>query len=283
MRGDDPQALLVTSLPLIERLCRFFCRGSRLTAEDVEDFIAHVRLHLLDNDYAVLRSFEGRCSLETFLALTIQRQLFDHRAKMWGRFRTSAAATRMGLAAIRLETLVVRDRKTIDDAIATLAQEGHAMSRGEAERIAAEFPERKARAVEVGVDDVAEQLAVGGDDVEQSAAANDRQQASRRLTDSMREAMSDLSAEDRTILRLQFDAGLSIADIARTMGLEQRPLYRRVGRICATLRERLLASGIDPAAVEDLLGRADTDFDFGLRDVANPATVSSNSMKDRKR
>lgn len=282
MRGDDPQALLVTSLPLVERLCRFFCRGSRLTAEDVEDFIAHVRLHLLDNDYAVLRSFEGRCSLETFLALTIQRQLFDYRAKMWGRFRNSAAATRGGPAAMRLETLVARDHKSLDEALATLAKEGLAMTRAEAERIAAEFPERKARAVEVGVDDVAQQLAVE-DDLDQRAASGERERTSRRVTDSMRDAMSDLSAEDRTILRLHFDAGLSVADIARTIGLEQRPLYRRLGRICTGLRERLLASGVDAAAVQDLLGRAETDFDFGLRDVAKPATVSSNAMKDTKR
>jgi RNA polymerase sigma factor (sigma-70 family) len=282
LRGDDLQGLLVASLPLVERLCRFFCRGSRLTAEDVEDFIAHVRVHLLDNDYAVLRAFEGRCSLETFLALTIQRQLMDYRARMWGRFRSSAAATRLGPAATRLEILVLRDHKTLDDALATLAREGHKLTRAEAQRMVDEFPERKTRAVEVDVDDVAPHLSVESN-VEQTAAASDRMQTSRRVTDSMRDAMSDLSAEDRTILRLHFDGGLSIADIARSTGLEQRPLYRRLGRICTTLRERLLASGVDAAAVQDLLGRADTDFDFGLRDVANAATVPSNTMKDNHR
>ncbi|HYH08533.1 MAG TPA: sigma-70 family RNA polymerase sigma factor [Thermoanaerobaculia bacterium] len=282
MRGDH-EALLVRCLPLVERLSRFFCRGSRMTAEDVEDFIGHVRLHLIDDDYAVLRSFEGRCSLETFLALTIQRQLFDYRARLWGRFRTSVAATRLGPAAIRLETLVVRDRKSIDEAVSALAQEGHGMTRAEAERLAAEFPERRTRAVETDLDDVAKQLAIPGDAIEQNATSHDRQTAKRKVTGVMREAMTDLPAEDRTILRLHFDAGLSVADIARATGLEQRPLYRRLSRIFTTLRERLLASGVDPGAVQDLLGRADTDFDFGLREVANSPAVPSTSIEDVKR
>src|SRR3954463_9641895 len=60
--STECERILVTSLPLVEQLCRFFCRGSRMAAEDVDDFVSEVRLHLIDDDYAVLRRFEGRCS-----------------------------------------------------------------------------------------------------------------------------------------------------------------------------------------------------------------------------
>ena len=99
MQSEEYERLFVASLPLIERLSRFFCRGSRMTAEDVEDFVAHVRVHLLDDDYAALRRFEGRCTLPTFLALIIQHLLCDYRARHWGalphlRGRAAAGARR---------------------------------------------------------------------------------------------------------------------------------------------------------------------------------------------
>lgn len=277
---SECERLLVTSLPLVGQLSRFFCRGSRMTAEDIEDFIAQVRLHLIEDDYAVLRRFEGRCSFPTYLAMTIQHLLFDYRAKLWGRFRPSFAAKRAGPAAVKLETLVVRDGMSPAEAAAQLTAEGDTMTAAEAERLAAEFPKRKQRAMEVDLDDFDPALAVDSNAVDENLAARDRDAVSRTVRDVMREAMSDLPAEDRTILRLYFDAGMSIADIARSLGIEQRPLYRRIPRICDVLRTRLTEAGVAPADVTDLLGRADTDFDFGLREVRNgeqePSTGTRN-------
>jgi RNA polymerase sigma factor (sigma-70 family) len=264
------ERLLVESLPLVDRLSRHFCGRSRMTVDEAEDFASHVRLHLMDGDYAVLRSYEGRCALPTFLALVIQRQLHDYRARHWGRFRSSVAATRLGPVAVRLEMLLLRDGMTIEEAVAALAAEGHAVTAGEAERLARQFPERKPRALEVAVDDVgAQELALGGDLIEQAAAAGERRATQSAVNETMREAMRELPAEDRTILRPHFDAGMSVADIARSLGLEQRPLYRRIGRICGALRERLLAAGVAAADVTEILGRADTDFEFGFREVRN--------------
>jgi hypothetical protein len=65
------------------------------------------------------------------------------------------------------------------------------------------------------------------------------------------------------------------------MGLEQRPLYRRISRICGVLRERLLAAGVSGADVTDLLGRADSDFDFGLREVRNAIAEPSTASGDK--
>lgn len=251
-----------------------------MTKEDVEDFIAQVRLHLIDDEYAVLRRFEGRCSLPTYLAMTIQHLLYDYRARQWGRFRVSAAARQLGPAAVKLETMVVRDGKSVAEAVALLAEEGHAITVAEAERLAKEFPKRRQRAMEVDVEEAAPALLVGSEAAEDGAAARERTAVSRAVGDVMRDAMSDLPAEDRTILRLHFDAGLGVADIARSLGLEQRPLYRRIARICDVLRKRLLDAGVAPADVTDLLGRADTEFDFGLREVRNAAAGPSTAEEN---
>ena len=268
MPSDEYEDLFVTSLPLIERLSRFFCRESRLSPEDVEDFIASVRVHLLDNDYAVLRQFEGRCTLPTFLALVIQRLLFDYRVQQWGRFRPSTAAQRLGPAAIRLELLLRRDGLPVAEAVALLESRGEGMSLAEAQRIAAELPQRRMRAVTVDVDSArTAELAIDAATVEEAAAATERRAVSATVAAVMREAMETLPEEDRAILRLHFVGGLSVADISRALGLVQRQTYRRIHRIYDGLRRRLREAGVRDAEVTELLGRADVDLEFGLREV----------------
>lgn len=280
MSGDVYERLFVASLPLIERLSRFFCRQSRMTAEDVEDFVAHVRLHLLEKEFAALRSFEGRCSLATFLSLVIQHQLVDYRARHWGRFRPSTAARRHGPTSIRLEMLLRRDGMSIADAVAAMQGAGLAITREEAEGMAGDFPGRKTRPVEVDLDEAkALELAVGIETIELQAEAGERCATSRALEEAMSTAMSQLPADDRTIVRLHFGAGMTVAEISRSLGLEQRPTYRRILRICGALREHLIAAGLDGARVEALLGRADCNLDFGLREVENPDAASSTDVE----
>jgi RNA polymerase sigma factor (sigma-70 family) len=255
-----------------------------MAAEDVDDFLSEVRLHLIEDDYGVLRRFEGRCSLPTFLAMTIQHLLFDYRARRWGRFRPSQAARRLGPVGVRLETLMLRDGKSPAAAAAALAAEGYTHAAGDAEQLAAQFPKRKPRALEVGlhdVDDGEPGLAAGTDSAD-GVAGRERLAVSRTVDDAMRAAMQDLPAEDRTILRLHFDAGMSVADIARSLALDSRPLYRRLSRICGVLRERLFAAGVSGAEVTDLLGRTDSDFDFGLREVRNSVAGQSTASGDTR-
>ena len=280
MHGDEYERLYVTSLPLIERLSRFFCRQSHMTAEDIEDFVAHVRLHLLEKEYAALRSFEGRCSLATFLSLVIQHQLLDYRARHWGRFRSSTAARRLGPAAIRLETLLLRDGMQIAGAVEAMQRDGLAITPLEAEEMSRHFPPRRARPVEIGFGDAKPlELAVGIESIELDAEASERRATARALEKTMSMALAELSPEDRTILRLHFGAGMTVAEISRSLGLEQRPTYRRILRICAALRDRLTAAGLDGTRVEALLGRADSKLDFGLFDVEIGDVASSTDVE----
>ena len=58
-------------------------------------------------------------------------------------------------------------------------------------------------------------------------------------------AMASMTAQDRVILRLRFACNASIASIARSLGVEQRPLYRRIEALLATLRRALEEAGVD--------------------------------------
>src|SRR5262249_55699200 len=107
-------------LPVIDDITAQVCRRHRLTSADANDFRSDVRAHFIDRDYEVLRRFEGRSSLATYVTVVVQRLFFDFRNRQWGRWRPSAEAKRLGPTAILLERLVVRDGWTLEQAAETL-------------------------------------------------------------------------------------------------------------------------------------------------------------------
>src|SRR5262245_39787988 len=69
----------LASLPVIDEVTLLVCRRHRLSGAEAEDFKAEVHLHFIERNSDVLRRFEGRCSLRTFLAVVIQRLFLDYR------------------------------------------------------------------------------------------------------------------------------------------------------------------------------------------------------------
>ena len=56
----NPRELFEDHLPLIEEICSSVCRRNGCFGADAEDFASQVKLALIDDDYARLRSFQGR-------------------------------------------------------------------------------------------------------------------------------------------------------------------------------------------------------------------------------
>jgi RNA polymerase sigma factor for flagellar operon FliA len=71
--------------------------------------------------------------------------------------------------------------------------------------------------------------------------------------DALRDALTVLPSEDQVIVRLHYWDGLGVADIARGLGLPQKPLYRRIERALGQLRRHLEAVGISRARARALL------------------------------
>lgn len=215
---------------MIDRLIGAACRHQSLKPEDIEDFSSWVRLKLVEDDYSILAKFEGRCALSTYLAIVIQRFLSDYRNHLWGKWRPSSKSERLGPLAVRIETLIRRDGQAPDDAFRMLNAGGEKISRPEFDAIVEVLPERRQRLHAVDAVDVEDELAVPSSQVEAGAERGDRSAAAATLTTELTNAIAGLPTEDRTILRLHFDAGLTIAEIARSMRIE--PLRSR--RISAT-------------------------------------------------
>src|SRR5262245_9798638 len=114
------ETLFLSSLPLIDDVTLLVCRRHRLNGAEAEDFKAEVHLHFLERNSEVLRRFEGRSSLRTFLSVVINRLFLDYRNRLWGKWRPSADARRHGATAVLVERLVTRDGWALEQALEML-------------------------------------------------------------------------------------------------------------------------------------------------------------------
>ena len=92
------EAGFLSNLAIIDRIVRFICRRHKISESEAEDFSSEVRLRLVENDYEVFRRFQHRSSLRTYLTIVIQRIYLDYRNHLWGKWRPSAEARRLGPA-----------------------------------------------------------------------------------------------------------------------------------------------------------------------------------------
>ena len=72
---DLGKARFLANFYLIDRVIRFHCHRSHLNPDQADEFAGHVRLKLIEDNYAVLAKFQGRSTLRTFLAVVIKRLL----------------------------------------------------------------------------------------------------------------------------------------------------------------------------------------------------------------
>jgi len=270
-----PEELFLANLETIERAVRFVARRGGLSPDDADDLAANVKLALIERDYAVLQGFEGRCSLGTYVASIAHRMLADERMQVSGRWRPSAESKRAGEAAVLLETLVVRDRKPLEEALPLVQKLDPAMTRASAGALLARLPARAQRAQLVPLDDRVREQEVGAETVEERALARDRSTAAAATNAIVRDALATLSTDDRVLLLLRFGHGMRVSAIARAWGCEQQILYRRLETIVQRLRRQLVHAGIDTATAAQLIGGEDSGLEFGWTDSEKTAAIQT--------
>ncbi|HJQ39150.1 MAG TPA: hypothetical protein VKB93_18585 [Thermoanaerobaculia bacterium] len=274
----DGRELFETNLGAVERIIAMVCRRAGLFGPDAEDFGSEVRLALIDNDYEVMRRWERRSSVDTFLAVVIQRLLADHRMRNKGRWHASSEAQRLGPAAVLLETLVRRDGRSLDEALPHMRAAHPEITREQMEALLDRLPARTGRPKAVDLDSISYAIA-GGEAADVRVTAADKDRVASVAGTAVRDLLRAMPVEDRMLIRLRFASDMSIADISRMMRLPQRPLYRRLDSLLVRLRGALSDAGIDRDAAEGLVGRDDLkEMDFGL--MNGKKDKSSQSMEE---
>lgn len=251
-------------LPLLDRVIRGVVRRKCLSHEDAEDFGSWVRLRFLDDKRDLVERFEGRSSLQTYLTAVVLNLLRDYRIQSWGKYRPSAAARRLGPTAERLEMLMTRDGFGFEEA-ARILVDNHKVrtSLDELATMAGQLPARTGRLFE---DAAAIERLPASESADDLALLSEATASAARLESALAEALRLLKPEDRLILKLRVTDGLSVAEVARTLRLEQKPLYRRLERLHDKLRRHLERHGLDKDAVGHVLSCEEVAFqvDFGV-------------------
>ena len=247
----DGERLLLQQLPTIDRIIAIIARRNAMSATDADEFAAWARGRLTDRDYGILRKFGGRSSLPTYLSVVLGNLFRDYRNSIWGRWRPSAAALRMGPIGIRLEELLVRDGNPLREAIGILRSGGAGESDIELARMAARLPSRPADR-EVTIDAAGETLPAATP----LPRLSDDERA--RVEVALLAAISELPDEDRVITHMRFWDGVSVADVARLLRLEQKPLYRRIEATQRQLRDGMIRRGVTEQDARELLAEGAT-------------------------
>jgi RNA polymerase sigma factor for flagellar operon FliA len=262
----EPKDLLEANLEVIARIVAAACRRARRYGPDAEDFAASVHLALIENDYGVLRRYQGRSAFSTYLTVVIERLMEDDRNRTMGRWRPSAEATRLGPAALLLESLVRRDRRSFEEALPLVQTVDPSLTREQIQSMLQQIPERSPRAQITQLDDVAAVLRTP-DETDAAALWNEARPLSAQTNEIVRDTLAALPAEDRALLQFRFAESMKIADISRMLRLPQRPLYRRIEALLERFRASLAAAGVDGRAASDLLQKSSVDtLDFGFEE-----------------
>ena len=246
-------SLLVQHLGHIDRVVGGMARRHQLSAPDTEELTSVVRYKLIDKDFAILKKFQGRSSMATYLTVVVERLCLDFFNERWGKWRPSSAALKHGAVAVHLEQLVVRDGLTFDEAVNTL-QINHSVaeSREELLGIFVQLPVRTVKRL-AGEEELALVASRGGAS-DPAFEVSEEYTLAARIERVLTEAVAALAARDRLFIKLHYLDGLSVASIARMLDVEARPLYNHLEEIKRQLRGHLRKAGIDEAQVNRIVG-----------------------------
>jgi RNA polymerase sigma factor (sigma-70 family) len=238
----DYRKLLVQHLDQIERIVRLVARRRRLSAFDADEFAGVVRFKLVADDFAILRKFQGRSALTTYLTVVIDRLCLDFCVAKWGKWRPSASARRLGAVATLLEQLIVREGITFDEAVGTLqTNHGVTETREQLHDILLQLPTRTSRHPAYEPFDAVDPNGV----TNPGAHHPDDYLIVERVQAALATALTELTDDDRQIVTLHYDVGLPLVQVARALDLEARRLSRRLDDIIERLRAAMLRQGVD--------------------------------------
>jgi RNA polymerase sigma factor (sigma-70 family) len=253
-----PQEIFEAELLIADELIRRICHRHRLSHEEAEDFHSFAMLKLIEDDYARLRSFQGRSRLKTFLTVILHHLFLDYRVQKWGKWRPPAEVRQLGRVAVELDRLLSRDGQTLENAVKILcARSGGVLTRRELVALADRLPQRQRWRLD-GLE-ILDEIPTDGE-VEERIQNRERKHALKRIAAALREALRETPAEDRLLLKMRYENGFTIRHIAKTLHVEARPLYARFEQCHRRLRSVLRRSGITWSDVTSILGWAGTDL-----------------------
>lgn len=272
----DPKTFLLEHLPLIEQIIASIGKRNGLDSSAIEELAGEVRLHLVRNDYAVLRKYQGRSPFATYMAAVVGNLLRDRRNREWGKWHASAEAERLGPLALELERHLYRDWRSLDEAIEEMSRTHRDLDRAGLEAIALRLPQRiRRRTVEL---EAASQVGVRDDE-----RSVERAETAATISREITAYVQTLPELDRLLLHLRFDSEMTVAEIAHSLQSDQQALFRRLYKHFHELRRVLERAGIAAEDVADLIGKDTAALDFLKKGALRPSQEEESEADGRKK
>jgi RNA polymerase sigma factor (sigma-70 family) len=238
-----------SALPVVEDVIAFHCSRGRLAPEEREDFHSWAICKLIENDYARIRTFEGRSSFRSFLSVIVGHLLVDYWASKSGRRRLSSTAQTFAPEGLWLERYLRRGH-TVSEAIQLVrSNHGSPLSEDELYHITIRLPLTRKRptyvpesaGVQVGSVNASPERLI-------EEKAEDRSRA--QLEAVLEQALARLSSDERVFVRMRFEDGSRINEIAKAFHIPEKAFYRRFQRTLRRLRKALKAAGLDSECLD---------------------------------
>jgi hypothetical protein len=181
---------------------------------------------------------------------------------MWGKWRPSAEAKRLGDKGVTVERLLTREGFTYAETMSILTGGCNPFTIAEIDAIYVRLPVRQPRPVLVsGVENTDNGPFI---EVENELFSSERGQAARRAAATVDTIMATMDPEDQMILRMRFWAGRKVPDIGRALGLDGKRLYKRIDKLLSQLRLALEQEGIAASDICELLNHSDHELSFAF-------------------
>lgn len=279
MDREEAEELFLERLSWIEAMIRKTAQRRGVGLDEIEELRSRVFLHLIEDDYRVIREYRGKSRLSTYLATVIQRLFIDYCYRRHGRWRPSTAARRLGAVAVRLEVLCHRDGFSFAEARQILLdEEGHRICGADIDVLWRQLPCRPpSRRLS---DQRLDQLPAPGR-ADRALRFGEQRCVLRQLLTHLQAALAELAADDRLLLRLRFFEGMTVRAIGQLLRQEPRPLYRQCQRALRGLRCSLEEQGLSWTEIHQVLSTPELLIDLE-GELPWPAVPSELPQRTRK-
>jgi RNA polymerase sigma factor (sigma-70 family) len=221
---------------------RTVARRRGLASDQQSDLLSYAVCRLLERGaMPAAPSSNPRAYLETM----VDRFWVDLTNELWGRWRPTAEAQRLGETAVALDRLIRRDGVEAREAV-------HEAYRAGRRRRTLETLDRLAqrlapRPKPVPVEEVDRERVANG---EAEVLASEQRRRLRQALTALRQELRGLEGPARRVLEGRYLEGRSARDLAHELGLEERAVYSLAYRSLEALRTRLAERGVEPGMLE---------------------------------
>jgi RNA polymerase sigma factor for flagellar operon FliA len=177
---------------------------------------------------------------------------------------------------------VTRDGWSLEQAIETL-RVNHSVVVDEGLRGLCEKLTRRTASRQLVPEDQAVEMADAAPTPEANVLRAEQDFLAKRVQTALDRAYQALTPEERLILKMRFEDGLSVAEIARALHLDQKRLYRTLQRLLETVSATLKFEGIARSDVQALFAVGDLDGAHDGESAVNAEAGASRRPAERER